>query len=166
MAFEPLNWPAPKQVGQPLYIAASLLPDELNGLIGLGWDVVDVRTLPEDSDASRAEALKCWLAGLRSGTIEVDKSRREFIELEAKSLGLLTTKSVSDKKRNSQVEETDLNEILNFKSALAFRGTYQKQPEDILPKRKPGRPTGAMGSKRLGNELPGLRKDKSSGQDD
>ena len=79
-----------------------------------GWKVVDVRTLANKSDGDRAEALKANLEGIRLGTIDAEKDRLRWLELEAKVYGLLTGKDkIKDVKPN--ISEDVLEDLLNFK---------------------------------------------------
>lgn len=137
------DWPAPEQPGQKLYVAAGTL-DSKPVLQAAGWLVVDVRTLPNHSDAARAESLRCWLEGLRVGSIESNNALLKVLELEAKTLGVLNTKTASDSSK-TKTQELDPLEALNFKSARAFKGTYLEGAENAAGKRA-GRPRGTTDS--------------------
>lgn len=112
-------WPEvpPEQRPQRLYVNEA--PDQVAriSLEALGWQVVDVRVLPNRTDADRIEAWRCYLEGVRLGSIQVDPKLKPFIELEAKSHG----KSVAVKAKD---EDEDVDAILaSFKSPRAWRGT-------------------------------------------
>lgn len=95
MPFDARSWPrVPKQEfgKKPLYVGENLTSEDEDVLAQLGWKVVDVRLLPNDTDADRAMAVKSWLEGFRQGSIEVTPRRLEAIELEAKVYKLLTQK--------------------------------------------------------------------------
>jgi hypothetical protein len=138
-----LEWPKAASAGQCLYIAEQLDEATLLSLVAKGWVVIDVRTMPNSTDADRAASLRCWLEGLRVGTITVSKDRYKFVELEARTLGVLNTKTASDGKRN-QEQELDPLEALNFKSARAFKGTYLDGAAGKTSGRPAGRPRSVL----------------------
>jgi len=104
----------PKPVGnRRLYIRQQIFSDTLVHLESLGWQVIDIRTLPSDTDADRADSVKACLEGVRMGSIYPEQSLLKFLELEARTIGLLATKTVSmvETKRKSR----KLEDLLDFK---------------------------------------------------
>lgn len=63
-------------------------------LTSLGWNVIDVRLLPNATDQDRADSLKCYLEGVRMGTIEAPKELAKWLELEARVYGLHAGKAM------------------------------------------------------------------------
>ena len=121
------DWPeAPaEERPQSLYVNTSLIGSVRSELLSRGWKVVDVRTLSNQTDGDRAESLKANLEGIRQGTIEADKDRLRWLELEAKVYGLLTGKDkIKDDK--PKIDEGVLEDLLNFKS------TNKKRPQNKL----------------------------------
>lgn len=59
----------------------------------LGWEPVDVRLMANKTDEDRRNTVRATLEGVRMGTIEPDVKRLKFLELEAKILGMLGTKT-------------------------------------------------------------------------
>ena len=108
-------WPSAPRHERPknLYLAAGLSPDLSSILEGRGWRVIDVRVLPNQTDGARAEALKATLEGIRQGTIEADKDKLRWLELEAKVYGLLTGK---DKLKDDKpkISGDVLEDLLSF----------------------------------------------------
>ena len=114
-----------KERPKPLYVAEIVPEEEEKVLSKLGWRIVDVRLMTNDSDSDRAEAVKCWLEGIRQGSIEADPKRLKFLELEAKIYGLYNTKQASVTKRSADEEEVDVLDILrDLRSDRAFKGTW------------------------------------------
>lgn len=155
------TWPEVplEQRPQRLYVNES--PDQVTkiSLEALGWQVVDVRVLPNRTDADRIEAWRCYLEGVRLGSIEVDSKLKPFIELEAKSHG----KSVAVKAKD---EDEDVDAILaSFKSPRAWRGTQVdssgkaavKSASEVLS----GKPTAQRAHLKA---VPKMRKDESPDQ--
>ena len=78
-----------------------------------GWSVLDTRVLPNKTDADRAEGLKAVLEGIRVGSIEPDKEKMRWLELEAKVYGLLTGKDkLADK--TPKINKEVLDNLLDF----------------------------------------------------
>ena len=78
-----------------------------------GWDVLDVRVMPNQSDADRAEGVKAFLEGVRVGSIEPGKEQLRYLELEARICGLLSNRSRADD-MTPVVKETTLDKMLDF----------------------------------------------------
>ena len=78
-----------------------------------GWDVLDVRVMPNQSDADRAEGVKAFLEGVRVGSIEPGKDQLRYLELEARICGLLSNKNRADD-MTPTVKETTLDKMLDF----------------------------------------------------
>jgi hypothetical protein len=87
-------WPEAPSEERPknLFVDYPLDADSRAVLQERGWKALDVRTMPNKTDADRAEGLKAVLEGVRVGSILPDKTRLRWLELEAKVYGLLTGK--------------------------------------------------------------------------
>ncbi len=122
------EWPEAPAEERPksLFVNTSLTGYVRSELLSRGWKVVDVRTLANQSDGDRAEALKANLEGIRLGTIDADKDRLRWLELEAKVYGLLTGKDkIKDDK--PKIDEGVLDDLLNFKSKDTKKKRVQKK---------------------------------------
>ncbi len=149
--FDVTTWPEAPEDQRPkkLFVEQGFEPEDASLLKQKGWAPFDIRTLPNQSDAQRAEAVKAVLEGVRIGSIEANDKRLKHIELEARIYGLLNTKQASDKKEEGQ--STDIDTLLTFSSPRAFRGTWNPSqndanklksshvPDGPKPKRKPRR---------------------------
>jgi|TARA_Y100000310_G_C20488724_1_gene718070 hypothetical protein len=96
-----------------LFVDYSISGEHCEELADRGWCVCDVRRLPNQTDADRAESLKCLLEGIRVGSITPDKDKMRWMELEAKVYGLLTGK---DKLADvtPKVNQEVLDNLLDF----------------------------------------------------
>tara|TARA_Y100000310_G_scaffold311985_1_gene358855 strand:+ start:277 stop:654 length:378 start_codon:yes stop_codon:yes gene_type:complete len=108
-------WPQAPEDGRPknLFVDYPVDTESKTALLTRGWEIYDVRTLPNKTDADRAEGLKCLLEGIRVGSIAPDREKLRWAELEAKVYGLLTGKDkLADKapKINREV----LDNLLDF----------------------------------------------------
>ena len=110
------SWPVAPEDERPksLYIAEGL-PDVVVRWLReqRGWRVVDVRAMPNRSDAERAEGGKAFLEGVRVGSIEPVKELLRYVELEARICGLLSNKQRADD-MVPKVEGETLENILEF----------------------------------------------------
>jgi hypothetical protein len=79
-------------------------------LEGAGWKVIDIRTLPEGTDDEKVEAIKCWLQGVRLGSIQPGRGDVRFSELEARVYGLCANKR--PEKAKEPMNDEDLAGIL------------------------------------------------------
>lgn len=123
-------WPAAPDNERPkkLFVNNQVSKETALFLALGGWLIIDVRTMDNRSDAARAEAVKAYLEGVRVGSIEPNTNVLRFVELEAK-LYLLNSRPASDKKQDQSLEQQSIDELLNFNSNRAFRGTWQAQDE-------------------------------------
>jgi hypothetical protein len=78
-----------------------------------GWKLIDVRVMPNTSDADRAEGVKAFLEGVRVGSIEPGKDQLRYLELEARICGLLSNKSRADD-MVPKVKDATLDKMLDF----------------------------------------------------
>ena len=110
------SWPGAPEEERPkaLYVYEAL-PDIVCSWLKnkQGWDVVDVRVMPNQSDADRAEGVKAFLEGVRVGSIEPDKDQLRYLELEARICGLLSNKNRADDMVPT-VKEATLDKMLDF----------------------------------------------------
>jgi hypothetical protein len=114
MQLDVSNWPIvpEKEQGQHVIYHAGLEGDAAERLAQAGWEIVDVRLLPSNTDAKRAEALKCWLVGIRMGTIEPEPKIVKFVDLEARYLGLYGAKGAPRDK--PAVQANTMEKLLDF----------------------------------------------------
>lgn len=107
------EWPEnPEPDPRRLPVEESLPKEVDRALRRAGWDPVDVRTLPSESDHDRSETVKSVLEGIRLGTIECNAARLKFLELEAKICGLLANKGPA--REESSINAEDLQKVLDF----------------------------------------------------
>ena len=125
------DWPEVPGEYQPkrMYVSRTLTPLELEVLEKKGWAPMDVRLLPNRTDADKAESIKAWFEGVRLNSIEADSKVLKLIELEAKTYGLIGTKTISDKK--GEDENISLDEMLDFKST---RAKLKSKPTQLPPR--------------------------------
>ena len=108
-------WPEAPEDERPknLFVDYHVETDYRMALLTRGWQVHDIRTLPNRTDADRAESLKSMLEGIRVGSITPDKEKMRWMELEAKVYGLLTGKDkLADKA--PKVNQEVLDNLLDF----------------------------------------------------
>ena len=113
-------WPKAPEDERPknLFVDYHVETDYRMALLTRGWQVCDIRTLPNRTDADRAESLKSLLEGIRVGSIAPDKDKMRWMELEAKVYGLLTGKDkLADK--TPQVNQEVLDNLLDFEGKKA-----------------------------------------------
>lgn len=108
-----------------------------------GWNPIDVRIMPSANDHDKAEQVKAWLEGVRLGVIEPDPKILKFVELEARTYGLLNSKGPSEKKpKKSLKDKKALEDIL---------GIGIGEPKEVLglhERGSGGRPKGSTTVKR------------------
>lgn len=124
-----------------------------------GWTIIDVRMLPNSSDADRAETVKALLEGIRVGTIEPDPKRLKFLELEAAVYGLKNSKGASTAKKD-ETDTDDIEKLLNFRSPRAFRGTWNftnNMPESAAQSPAQIKPKGRLVGAKTVNDKPGYQ---------
>lgn len=108
-------WPEAPKDSRPksLFVNYSMPPQARNIMYERGWMVRDTRTLPNKTDADRAECLKAVLEGIRVGSIIPEKEKMRWAELEAKVYGLLTGKDkLADK--TPKIQQEVLDNLLDF----------------------------------------------------
>ena len=94
MDFDFSDWPVvPADMRPKALYHMSNLGQEMNAALKEGgWSPVDVRLLPERTDDEKIQAIKCWLTGVRLGSIQPHRGGIHFTELEARIYGLLANK--------------------------------------------------------------------------
>jgi hypothetical protein len=107
-------WPMAPKEHRPksLYIMEVLSAEDAQVLKDKGWKPRDVRRLPNESDHERSEALKCFLEGVRIGSIAPLKQQLAFLELEAKIYGLTSSRGVTAPP--SRLADGTVEDLLNF----------------------------------------------------
>lgn len=128
-----VTWPeAPEEDRpKPLYIREALTVVEVEQLETKGWEVVDVRTMPNKTDADRWASVKATLEGVRAGSITgLTKLDVETLKLEAASVG---PKMGNPAQIQTKLEKSDLDLVLSFQSRRAFAGTFSTH-DDFLAK--------------------------------
>ncbi len=114
-----------------LYVAQNMSTEEHEKALGLGWQIADVRLMPNESMHDRKEAVLAYLEGHRLGAIALNRIQLESIELEMKACGLLSNK-VEAPKEVAKIGKDDVNALLDsLKSKRAYLGT---QASDKKPK--------------------------------
>lgn len=143
------NWPEWAQdlpalpTSRIIYCAEELSPSSVDGLASIGYEVVDVRTLPTSSDADHKERIAGWLQGMGEGTIEYDESRRKALELEAKIHGLLVNKSMN-LRVTASLEGKPLEDLLALggKKHLLRKTTPERMAQAVEAGLVPGKKFG------------------------
>ena len=82
-----------------------------------GYQLVDVRILPNRTDHDRAELVKAYLDGVRMGTLEADAELLSYLRLESQIYGLVGSKDfghAASKEKKGKLEDEDLGTILGF----------------------------------------------------
>jgi len=108
-------WPAAPKEERPKSLFVNYTVDKAcrDEMVLRGWAVFDTRTLPNKTDADRAEGLKAILEGIRVGSIEPEREKMRWLELEAKVYGLLTGKDkLADK--TPKIKKEVLDNLLDF----------------------------------------------------
>lgn len=107
---------------KPLYVAEPVTPAEAILLAQRGWEVVDVRTMPNKTDGDRLSSAKAKLEGLRVGSIEaINKLELEALKLEMTSVG---PKMGNNGPLVTKLDKTDLDLLMSFQSRRAFDGAF------------------------------------------
>lgn len=136
MAVNWFEWPSVPKEQRPkkLYHNQKIGEEELEYLEKNGWQPVDVRLLPSDSDADRANALKAYFLGLRLGTVKLQQSVARYVEVEARVLGLTSGKGPpkEDEKKNKY-------EDMEFRDLMEQIGGKTGHPEDKKHTKKENR---------------------------
>ena len=134
------NWPEVPPELRPKRLPHSGLISEAWSaeLTRRGWEVVDVRLLPNETDHDRAEAVKAWLEGMRLGTIEIGKDAAKSLELEARVYGLLSLNKfgLSDVPMSSVDDEDSLDVVLSYGRDKAF-GSSLDEKRALTAAKKP-----------------------------
>ena len=128
------NWPdAPiEDRPKPLYVADRLSDEDTKHLSDKGWRVVDVRTLPNKTDADRQFAIKARLEGASRGSITMTRIELDALELEARAAGLLRQKEQTNAPtETAKLDKDNLDLILSFQSRRAFEGAFRNY-DDFL----------------------------------
>ena len=115
------TWPRAPESGMPLYVDIELSEKTKTALEERGWKIVDTRIMPNTNDSERADAWRAFMEGVRVGSIEPDKIKLRFLELEGKALGLLGAKGAPREAKKASLENKDIAQLLNFSSSFAFR---------------------------------------------
>lgn len=129
------SWPSVplKDRPKPFYVRVNLDSEDSKSLEDKGWEVVDVRLLPCDSDVDRQTAVKATLTGSRMGTIELTKLELDTLELEARACGMVGNK-VAAEKPVSSVTKDALELILDRPlSTKAFQGLANQNKPNWAP---------------------------------
>jgi len=135
------SWPeVPNEQRQKKLFHCGLIGEKAAfGLRIKGWDPIDVRLLPNETDEHRRLALKAWLEGIRLGTIELDPRLAKWLELESKVYEI--HKGVAEKPLNEDTLQdagsTSTNFVLDFGKDRPYTTTADEKL--TASKRKRGR---------------------------
>lgn len=106
-----LEWPVVPELerteqGKPLYYSQHMDPELWSELKRGGWNPIDIRLLPQESEGDRKAAVMSYLEGVRVGSIIPERNQFKFVELEARVLGLLRqTTQVRDETKLTKDDE-------------------------------------------------------------
>lgn len=98
------------------YFVDAVTKEALNGR---GYEVIDVRSLPNSTDGDRAEAVKAYLEGIRLRTILPGEATARYVELEARIYGLLDAKNRRNNPDEGKLGPDILDQLKGFKSKFA-----------------------------------------------
>jgi hypothetical protein len=103
------SWPIVPSEQRPkkFYTSQNLNIEEIANLSEKGWQVVDVRLMPETDDRERQEGVRAWLWGLTNGTIPNTKAILDVLDLRAKACGLVGNKEAALEKPKMEKAELD-----------------------------------------------------------
>ena len=112
---DPAEWPEvpPDQRPRPLFHDGGIVEAAMPIWVNKGWSPLDVRLMPGKNDNQRREAVKAWLEGIRVGAIDVQVKRLRSIEMEARTLGLMSGDIESVDNENDMSGKT-LDAVLSF----------------------------------------------------
>lgn len=133
MLFDVESWPPVPSADRPkpLYVNETLAPEAEATLTQRGWQIVDVRLLPDHSDQERAAAIQATLTGLRVGSIPNRAGLKEYLELEGKTCGLIGNKEPA-KPQTENLDKQTLGELLSsFGSTRAGMGLRDQTGPDV-----------------------------------
>ena len=102
-----------KQRPKVVYHEQNLAAEVKDTLKARGWEPVDVRLLPNITDADKAHRVKSLLEGASLGSIELSKDRLKYVELEAKIVGLIGTKEVGGE-TSDKLDKAGLEALFPF----------------------------------------------------
>lgn len=124
MSIRPDDFPnVPKaQRPKPLYVDNNVPAEDVKAFKELGWEVIDVRLMP-----NRSEAVRATLEGIRTGTVAYTKELLGFLQLEARIEKLLLNRDADEAEEASVFEDGDFDAILSF-------GTPIELPEKLIKK--------------------------------
>lgn len=114
---------------QCIYIDYLLDAETVEAMRGRGYQVIDVRSLPNATDGDRAESVKAHLQGVRQRTILPTEGAIRYIELEARIYGLL------DNKNRAHVQKTALSEDI-LENLKGFSSKYAQGSLQVEPKKR------------------------------
>lgn len=111
------DWPQVPEEDRPksLYVNTLIRGPQRREIEQKGWKLVDVRLMPNETDADRAESIKAWLEGVRIGSIQADSAVIKLIELTARAYGLIGNKVVSGVQAEASMD-LNVDDLLNFQS--------------------------------------------------
>ena len=118
-------WPSVPQAKRQkkLFLASTLTEAQAATLTAKGWDLVDIRLLPAETDEERGAGLKACLEGIRLGSIVATDGVAKYIELEAKIYGLLSQK---EQVTTKQLDAATLQELLSVGAEWTSTNTQAK----------------------------------------
>lgn len=85
---------------------------DLSNAAELGWEPIDVRLMPNETDDQRRDAVRATLEGIRFGTISADNKQLRALELEARVLGMIGSKAGHDD-GHGDMDDEDVNALLS-----------------------------------------------------
>lgn len=103
------DWPNVPQNQQPRKFWTNQNIDDIEkmALQDKGWEVVDVRLMPETTDQERQEVVRAYLWGVTNGTIPNTKALLDVLDLKAKACGLVGNKEASLEKPKMDKSQLD-----------------------------------------------------------
>lgn len=83
-----------------VYFEQELTPEEKKLFVDKNWRPVNILSLPQDSEGEVIRYIKCYMKGVRMGTIIPSDERYKLLELECKTLGISYANKSTDNDEN------------------------------------------------------------------
>jgi hypothetical protein len=89
-----LSWPVVPKDQRPrkMYVRHYVEPDDEMALKEQGWEIIDVRLMPQATASDYEARIKAQLEGINLGSILPEKNGLKYLELEARTYAMLLQK--------------------------------------------------------------------------
>jgi hypothetical protein len=107
MPLDPKNWPEVPAGTSRTLPHAGLTKSEMSALEKKGYALADIRLLPAENMAERAQAILSYFEGVRLGLIPPDARQAKIVEIEARACGLQTGKHRPDDTKKLDADDVE-----------------------------------------------------------